>query len=69
MEETRREPAKLWVVKFEVIDASRGEVGKEMRKTAQAIKAQLQESWNENGVAKKDLLAFVDKVNEFKGSV
>lgn len=39
-----------------------------MRRAAQAIKVQLKESWNENGVVTNDLLAFMDKVKEFKCS-
>lgn len=46
----------------EVIDASRGEVGQEMRKRAESIKAEMQKSWDEGGVAAKELAAFLEKL-------
>ncbi len=46
----------------EIIDASRGEVGQEMRRKAEAIKVEMQKSWEEGGAAAKELAAFLEKL-------
>lgn len=48
----------------EVIDSTRGEVGKAMRKNAESFKSELKSSWEEGGVAAQDLQAFVEMTNK-----
>lgn len=46
----------------EVIDATRGEAGQELRRNAEAVKAEMQKSWDEGGAAKKELTLLLDKM-------
>ncbi|KAH9476028.1 Hydroquinone glucosyltransferase [Psilocybe cubensis] len=44
----------------EVIDACRGPKGVELRKNAEAVQAKLSNAWKEDGIAARDLRAFLD---------
>ncbi|KDR73135.1 hypothetical protein GALMADRAFT_721979 [Galerina marginata CBS 339.88] len=48
----------------DVIDACRGEKGEELRKNAEDIKAKLFEAWQEDGVSRKELQAFLENFNQ-----
>lgn len=45
----------------EVVDKCRGSKGEELRKNAEAVKVQLLGAWTDDGVAAKNLRAFLDK--------
>ena len=46
----------------EVIDACRGEKGKELRRNAQELKGKFQKAWDDHGEAKRELKAFLERI-------
>ncbi len=46
----------------EVIDAMRGEAGQELRRNAEAVKAEMQKSWDKGGSAEKELRLLLEKM-------
>ena len=45
----------------QVIDACRGEKGKEFRRNAQELKGKFQKAWDDDGEAKRELRAFLER--------
>ncbi|KDR73134.1 hypothetical protein GALMADRAFT_721937 [Galerina marginata CBS 339.88] len=53
----------------DVLDACRGKKGEELRRNAEDIKAKLLEAWQEGGVSRKELQAFLENLNVTEVSI